>query len=440
MSRANDLDLRAIFRFWAPLAATWFMMAGEGPFVAAFIARRPGAESNLAAFGVALAIAMFIEAPVIMMMSASTALVQDRPSFLALRRFSWSLNVMVTAVIVLLLLPPVFRFLALRAIELPPEVARLAWSGTAILVPWPAAIGYRRFYQGLLIRRGLTRRVAYGTVVRLTTMAATATTLAVATSVPGVVVGAAALSLGVVCEAVAARVMARRAVAEVWEKERGEALRVREIVRFYVPLALTSMLTLGVYPVITFFVGRSRLALESLAVLPVLNGLVFIHRSPGLAFQEVAIALQSASRSALRRLQAFAGLLGVATSGVLAVIAFTPLAGAWFEGVSGLSPALARLALLPLRILVLLPALEVLLSLQRALLVTARRTRRITAATLLEVAVLVAALAIGTGPLAMVGVTATACAAMLGRLAANSFLAATSGAARSSPAAPTADG
>ena len=53
---------------------------------------------------------------------------------------------------------------------------------TAILIPWPAAIGYRRFYQGILVRHGLTRRVAYGTVVRLTSMSVTAPSLALTTS------------------------------------------------------------------------------------------------------------------------------------------------------------------------------------------------------------------------------------------------------------------
>ena len=36
MSRLSN---RNIFRFWAPLAATWLMMAAEGPFLAAVIAR-----------------------------------------------------------------------------------------------------------------------------------------------------------------------------------------------------------------------------------------------------------------------------------------------------------------------------------------------------------------------------------------------------------------
>ncbi|MHB8766672.1 MAG: hypothetical protein ACYDA8_20370, partial [Deferrisomatales bacterium] len=61
-----------IFRFWLPLAATWLMMALEGPYLAAVIARLPEAEPNLAAFGVALAFALILEAPVIMIMGAAT--------------------------------------------------------------------------------------------------------------------------------------------------------------------------------------------------------------------------------------------------------------------------------------------------------------------------------------------------------------------------------
>ena len=58
------------------------MMAAEGPFLAAIIARLPSPEFNLGAYGVAFALAILIEAPVIMLMSAATSLVKDRISYL----------------------------------------------------------------------------------------------------------------------------------------------------------------------------------------------------------------------------------------------------------------------------------------------------------------------------------------------------------------------
>lgn len=423
---APPLDAAAIAGFWAPLAATWVMMAAEGPFVAALIARLPEARNNLAAFGVALPFGMLIEAPVIMIMSAATALVRDRASFLQLRRFTYALNVAVTLAIALLVVPPVFRLVAERLIGLPPEVARLAHLGTALLIPWPAAIGYRRFFQGILIRHGLTRLVAVGTVVRLATMAAAGTGLALLTTVPGVVVGAAALSAGVVAEAAASRVMARRVVRRLRSGEipaaAGPPLTMAAIVAFYTPLALTSLITLGAHPLITFFVGRSRLAVDSLAVLPVVTSSVFIVRAPAIAFQEVGIALLGPARAGLPALRRFAAWLGAALTGVLALVAFTPLAGVWFGRVAGLTADLVRLAVVPTRILVLMPALEVLLALQRALLVDARATRWITAATAVEVGGLALVMAVAIGGLDAVGAVAAAAAGLSGRLLANAVL------------------
>jgi hypothetical protein len=77
----SKLSQRSILAFWTPLAATWVMMATEGPFIAAVIARLPDPTYNLAAHGVAFALAVLIEAPVMMLMSAATSLVRDRTSF-----------------------------------------------------------------------------------------------------------------------------------------------------------------------------------------------------------------------------------------------------------------------------------------------------------------------------------------------------------------------
>ncbi len=420
----TGLSARRIVAFWLPLAATWLMMAAEGPFLTALMARLAEPKFNLAAFGVAFSLAMMVEAPIIMMLSAATALARDRLSFAALRTFVYRLNAAITVVMLVLLAPPVFRPLAERLIGLPANVASLANLGLAILLPWPAAIGFRRFYQGVMIRQGLTRRVAYGTVVRLSSMALTGSLLYVLTDLPGIAVGAAALSTGVVLEAAATRVMAAPAVRRLLAGRDGEPLAQRAIAAFYWPLALTSLLTLGVQPLVTVFLGRSRNGLESLAVLPVLHALVFIFRSPGLALQEVVIALIGEGGAMARALRRFAATLGAALTAALAVLALTPLAGVWFERVSGLPPELADFAVLPLRILCLMPGLEVLLSWQRALLVVERRTALITWGTAVEIGGIVAVLAAGILAADLVGVTAAALAILAARLAANAFLAA----------------
>jgi len=84
------------------------MMALEGPFLAAIIARLADPTFNLAAHGVAFAFGILIEAPVIMLLSASTALVDDRDSYRKLRNFANVLNVGCTALLLFVLVPPVF--------------------------------------------------------------------------------------------------------------------------------------------------------------------------------------------------------------------------------------------------------------------------------------------------------------------------------------------
>ena len=403
------------------------MMAVEGPFLAAVIARLADPKFNLAAYGVAFAFALLVEAPVIMIMSASTALAEDETSFRKLRTFTYGLNAAVTAVMLIMLIPPVFEPLMLDLIALPQEVARLSYVALWILLPWPGAIGYRRFYQGLLIRDGRTRLVAYGTVLRLTTMATTALVLYFAFSLPGAYVGAAALTVGVSAEALASRWMARASVRKLLgdpgsEDGTREDLTYRRIWQFYYPLVLTSVIGLAVQPMLTFFLGRARAPIESLAVLPVVVSFSFIFRAMGLSYQEVSIALMGKRFEHVQELGRFAVVLGVASTAALALVALTPLARFWFETVSGLSPELAEFAIVPTMILIPIPFMSVILSFQRGLLVVARRTRPIIWATVLEVAGIALMFPLLGWEIGLVGVTAAAIAFVAGRAAGNLYL------------------
>lgn len=421
----QPLSQRRILLFWAPLAATWLMIAAEGPFLAAVIARLPDPTYNLAAHGVAFAFAVLIEAPVIMLMSAATALVEDRRSFRRLRAFSHALNLGTTLLLLVVLIPSVYGFVMLDLVGLPPEVAELTYGALWIFLPWPAAIGYRRFLQGVLVRAGKTRLVAYGTMFRVVAMASGAVAGFTFLDIPGAWVGALALSSAVVGEAVMVRIMAGPTIREVRARDPepgSEELDWGEMARFYYPLALTSLIGLAVHPMLTFFMGRAVLPVESLAVFPVVNALSFVFRAVGFSFQDAAIALLGRRHEHFPELARFAVGLGLATSAGLALVVFTPLAHVWFVTISGLTEELTRVALTPARIIVLLPALSVLIAVQRAILVQGRRTRPITVATGIEVAsVAILFTALGFG-LDWVGATAAFTAFLGGRTVSSLYL------------------
>lgn len=401
-------------------------MALEGPFLAIIIARLSDPKHNLAAYGIAFAIAILVEAPIIMIMSASTAIVEDRDSFLKLRNFTYGLNAIITVFMVGLLIPPVFNFVANSLLKLPEGVAHLAHHACILLIPWPAAIGYRRFFQGILIRSNLTRRVAYGTIVRLSAMGLTGIICYGFFEMEGASVGALALSIGVCSEAGVSKLMTRASVLQLLSKENKNSTikpwGYRSIAKFYYPLALTSILALGVYPMATFFLGHSFMALESLAVFPVINSLVFIFRSLGLSFQEVGIALLGENNEGYEALKRFAIMLGFGVTAGLALLAFTPLSSVWFRNISGLSLELTQFVDWPTKIMTPLPGLMVLLSFQRSVLVQHRKTLQITIGTIIEVAGIIALFIITVDFLGVIGVVAAAISLLCGRFLANVYL------------------
>ena len=416
MDLTEKLTYRKIFIFWGPLALTWLMMAFEQPFLISFVARLSDAKNNLAAFGIAGSFAMIIEAPIIMLMSASTALVTGHHSYRRLKLFTDILNLAVTVVQLVMLIPPVFNFIVIRLMGVPVEIARIAYTALIIFLPWAASIGYRRFYQGILIRNNLTRRVTYGTMVRVSVIVVMGSVLYTA-GIPGAYVGAGAMSVAVLSEAIATRLMASGTLKMLKEKEDTEngSIGLRSIARFYYPLAITSLLSLGVHPFVTFFLGRSSMAVESLAVLPVVNSLVFIFRSMGLSFQEVNIALIGRQRQNYRILRSYAVYLGIAVTVLITVMAFTPLANLWFVNVSGLSAGLADLSYLPLKIMILLPALTVLLNFQRSLLVINGTTGPISKATAVELVGIIAVMLVCVVFLDLIGVVVAAIAFIAGK-------------------------
>jgi len=218
--------------------------------------------------------------------------------------------------------------------------------------------------------------------------------------------------------------MADRTLKSLLQKEDPEngTLRLRSIAKFYYPLALTSILSLGVHPFVTFFLGRSFMAVESLAVLPVVTSLVFIFRSIGLSYQEVNIALMGEKKQNYRVLRNFALYLGIMVTVLISVLAFTPLADLWFINVSGLSKELADLSYLPLKIMILLPALTVLLNFQRSSLIINNTTGPISVATAIELAWIILVLFVCVVFLNFAGVVAASIAFVAGRSMSNLYL------------------
>jgi len=376
------LPMRHIVRTWWPLALSWLLMAVESPAVSAIVARLAEPQINLAAFGgLVWPLALIIESPILMLLSASTALSKDWDSYLRLRRFTMRAGAVLTALHVLIIFTPLYYTVAVKLIGAPAEIVEPARLGLMVMIPWTWSVAYRRFNQGVLIRFGHSRAVGLGTLVRLSADALVLAAGYLIGTIPGIVVAGSVLTAGVASEAIYSglrvRPVLRGQLRQAAPVE--QPLTFRVFIAFYTPLAMTSLLNLLAEPIGSAALSRMPGALESLAVWPVVSGFIFLLRSLGYAYNEVVIALLDEPRAAhnLRRFMAF---LATLTTGLLLVIAATPLARFWFGRVSALDPRLATLARSGLWIALPVPGLTALQSWYQGLIVHSRRTRGITEA------------------------------------------------------------
>jgi hypothetical protein len=377
-------------------------MALELPLFTIGVARLPGPEINLAAHGgIVLPIALIVEAPIMMMLSASTALCRDAAAYRLVKRAMHGLGFLLTALHAAIAFTPLHDWLARDVIGVPEEVIEPARLGLRIMLPWTWAIAYRRFHQGLLIRAGRSRAVASGTLVRLSTFALVLLTGVVHGGLAGIVVGTLGIACGVVAEAAYVGWKARPVARELSRVEpEGEPLRLGAFAAFYAPLALTQLLALSVPPVSAAALSRMPSPLTSLAAWPAAWGFAFVTRSVSYAFNEVVVSLVDRP-GGFAALRTFAHRLAAAATLVLVVFVATPLSGLWFAVVSGLSAELTDVCRVAVALAVLHPALGAFEMWFQGRLVQARRTRAVTIGMTLHVttAVLGFAVAIAWGPL-----------------------------------------
>ena len=421
LKNESRLTYKKIFLLWIPLAAMWLMMGIEMPLINAVIARLSDAKANLAAFGVTLAIALIIESPIIQLLAAGTALADNRNNYKRLMSFMHILAISLTALHLILALTPLYGLLLQYVIRVPADIIPLSRRAFIWMFPFSAAVGYRRLWQGVLIRFGKTKVIPNTMIIRLLS---TSILLFAGFHFPGISgaeVGAIALSFGVITGAVSSYIYLRPLTKGFKDADGQEELSWNKLLKFYFPLALTNFVTFIVRPVLTFGIARAVFPLESLAIWPVVTSLMFLFRSMSLAYQEVAVSLLKGD-SDYKYLSRFAALLGISLSLLFFLIAVTPLGNIWFRFAAGLDKDLLIFTRIPTLIVSVVPAITGFISWYRGVLIFKQKTAIIAMAVMLNSSILLAIILIGPVLLPVQGGILAAVAFMVSMLTEAFFL------------------
>lgn len=415
-------SIRAIYQLWMPLAISFELMMLEGPAFQAAIGRLPDSQLHLGAWGLTMALALLIESPVIMLLATAIALVNDAASFQALRRFVVGLAIACTAIAGLVAFTPLYEFTTLRLMEQPAQLALATRPAMQIMLLWTAAIAWRRFYQGVLVKYGETRKVTWGTLIRLMFAVGFAWTLVAYGQLPGVQVAAIAIMAAVVSEAIAttlfARALVRRRLSDT--SIGADAPTQREILAFHIPLAATTLLSFIVGPFINAILARLDSPDETLAAWPVAAMIVLVIRGGCFPVQEITVARWSSSddRNALKK---FAQLVGAGSSALIAAVAFTPLLDLYLHYVVGVQEGLTEFVRIGVAACVVVPYLTAATSWARGVLVSMGETRYVYRGMVIGLAVTGATL-VASVVVRLPGMWAAAFGVTLGALAEYLFL------------------
>ena len=269
-------------------------MACGDPLVTTTLAHLPDPRTNLAGVGIAKALAIFFESPIIMLLHASNAVAANPKSRQALWRFTLIAGGSLSLLLGLLSLPIVFNLVGTRFLGIPVALAATVQQVLLLMVLWPFSIAWRRYFQGLLIHHGNSQAIARASIARLVTMGIVLA-IGVALNLSGAILAGSALMIGLLVETVIVTIVAYRCgatVAPPIPKTSTLPQNLAGIWRFYWPLANSMLVTWGGRALLVGAISRSVDAPIALAAWPAAWGLVLVIANSTRMLQQIIIKYQ----------------------------------------------------------------------------------------------------------------------------------------------------
>jgi progressive ankylosis protein len=353
---SRNRQLIQLWQQFISLSLSDVTMALGDPLTTTTLAHLPDPRTNIAAVGVAKAIAIFCESPIIMLLHTSNALAPTQASRRALWKFTLIASGAMSLLLALVTIPVVFAIVGEGWLGVAPSLSNTIRSVLTIVILWPLAIGWRRYFQGLLIHSGQSYAVAQAGIVRLLAVGIILAGGFILKS-NGAVVAGMSLVWGVIAEAVTVTYLARKLGATKLPELISTPELPKDIAgvwKFYAPLGGTMMLVWGARAALVGVVARANDGEIALVAWPAAWGLVLVIANSTRMVQQIIIRNRKLMPD--RLLIIFAITVGIVCSLILLSVSGTPMsekAIGWFIGndpelISRVRPVLLICAVIPL--------------------------------------------------------------------------------------------
>lgn len=330
----GPLTVRYLFWFSLPLAMTFLMMSGSAPIVSngiTWMNDADGERLHLSAFLLTFASSVMLYSPMFVARNVAIRVIADRRS---MRRFAIFMVgcASMSSVVILAVsqVDAVGHLFFHRMLNADPEAAALAREGMLLFVPIPVLIALRAIGQGCHISNGHNWYVGAGTALRLLTMGAFVFGYAIRTEMSGPMLGGYTYLLGIGAETLFV-------IATLWNKPQWRTvngdplLNHAQFVRYVGPLMLGSVAGQLQFPILIYLVNIGWQPGENAATYNLIRDTAWMMFSTIMAVQPAAVR-HATSMDNLRVIIRFTALLVGAITGVVLLIALTPIREAIFVG------------------------------------------------------------------------------------------------------------
>ena len=397
-SSKASITLLDLWREFLPLSLSDVTMALGDPLQTTTLAHLPNARNNLAAVGIAKSIAIFFESPIIMILHASNALAPNPQSRRALWRFVLLAGSGLSFLLFMIALPFVFPWVGNRVLAIPPELLPIAQQVLFLMGPWAGAIAWRRYFQGLLIHHGKAKAVAKASLWRLGTVAGILG-IGFLRQVPGGLLAGSALVSGAIVEAIVVTIAARRSGVMVLPapptdpKLQALPTNLRQVFKFYMPLATSMMVVWGGRVLLVGVIARSQDSALALAAWTASWGVVLVIANSTRMVQQIIIKYRHQVSD--QRLLKFTLTVGSVCSLVLLIMSNTSIGTGMIQAFVGNDRDLVDSIRPVLQICTIVPLLVALQNATQGFLVSAGRTGTVNLSTWLGTGTLLLIATIG---------------------------------------------
>lgn len=347
-TNAPHTTMRHLFAFFIPLGISASLVTISHVIINSTLARSSDPEIIIASYAIALSMLAVIERPAILLRQTCSALVRDKTSFRAISKVALWLFAAMFAGGLVLSYTPVGAWLFSRLFGADPAMLAAVLDVYRILMFVSIFSGIRCLYHGIIISHMRTKWLTIGMFVRLAGMYALSLYFIKTGKVTSGEVGAIIFLTGMIIEAALSYWEGGKLARALPLKKAGHAIeKAGQILIFYRPLLLSSLLAVIIGPAINAMLGKTtdiKLAIASYAIAFSLTQLVqnffsYMH-------QIVLNFYRKDSRLAIR----FLLLCGFIPTILLGILGYTPV-GPWFlEHVMGVNERLLIASLQTLRV------------------------------------------------------------------------------------------